>query len=198
MVQGDAVYDKRLTEIHLRVLLVLGHHTDRRGWCWLNQTHVAKKLGYSRESINRALRDLVDWGRVYKERGKGKDHRKMFYLVVMDRTQPDEATSNAPKPEPENKATVTHGSRDEGVTRDARVTVSEKSCEIQTSQPAVTSGDHTPVPLKGNLERPPQNDPRFCANEVCADASPENGQDSSPEPDKPKPKKSRYTESFNQ
>lgn len=92
IIQGDAVLDKRLTEIHLRVLLMLGRRTDEDGWCAVSQTKMAGEIGYSRQRINVAFGDLTAWGYVQKTdqfNKKNKGRTISRYRVCMDREPQD-------------------------------------------------------------------------------------------------------------
>lgn len=91
IIPGDAVHDPNVTDLHLRVLVLFGKASDRNGWLQVNQGRVAAQMGRSRETINRAIRELVDMGYVRKKaRFSGKDGRQMIsdYQVVMDRADP--------------------------------------------------------------------------------------------------------------
>lgn len=90
IIPADALDDDRVSDLHLRVLSDFGRAADRNGWLQANQSLVAKRLGRSRETINRTIRDLVEWGYLRKkQRFSGKDGRQMIndYQVVMDRAE---------------------------------------------------------------------------------------------------------------
>lgn len=89
IIPGDAVLDRRITEIHLRVLCVLGRHTDANGWCQVNQGRVGEQLGYSRQHVNRALKELVEFEYVEKVDGERDNGGRTVskYRVLMDRDE---------------------------------------------------------------------------------------------------------------
>ncbi len=129
IIPADAVDDPRVTDLHLRVLVVFGKASDNNGWLRVNQKLVAERVGRSRETINRAIRELVEMGYVRKQaRFSGKDGRQMIndYQVVMDRADPraDEKT------QPESEVPV--------APCDSHVT---PPCDVQITG-GVTSGDH--------------------------------------------------------
>jgi hypothetical protein len=78
------VYDERPGIWHFRVLNLLGRHTDANGWCVLSQSLMAQDINTTRETVNRTIRDLCEWGYVQKT-GQGTDRRSVcFYRVIMD------------------------------------------------------------------------------------------------------------------
>lgn len=88
IISGDFVWDDRPTDVHRRVMEYLGSKTDRYGWCVFSQTKLADSFGCARETINRAIRDLVAWGYVEKQ-SQTQTHRAICaYRVLMDRHEP--------------------------------------------------------------------------------------------------------------
>jgi hypothetical protein len=87
IVPADAYSDDRMKDLHIRVLGILGTHTDNNGWCEVNQRIIAEKCGRSRETINRAIRDLCDFGYVAKKEQRTKANGRTIseYQVLMDR-----------------------------------------------------------------------------------------------------------------
>lgn len=77
--------DTRPLMAHVRVMGVLGRHSNETGWCRLKQATVAAEAEISRETVCRALTDLETWGYVEKAKGKG---RSLCYRVVMDSKKP--------------------------------------------------------------------------------------------------------------
>jgi hypothetical protein len=133
---ADALDDGRVTDLHLRVLGDFGRASDRNGWLQANQGLMAKRLGRSRETINRTIRDLVEWGYVRKkQRFSGKDGRQMIndYQVVMDRAERVEDAGET-QPEMENQT---------------------PPCDVQITG-GVTPRDHTPCDLQTSHHK---NDP---------------------------------------
>lgn len=89
---ADALRDERVTDLHLRVLAEMGSHSDRNGWLTINQKTMATRAKRARETINRAIRDLVKWGYLRKRGRVGDDGRRLVnrYQVVNDRDEPSE------------------------------------------------------------------------------------------------------------
>ena len=98
--------DARASIVHFRVLNLLGRHTDDHGWCVRSQIKMAKEIGFSRETVNRAIKDLVEWGYVEKT-GQGTTRQSVcFYRVILDpKVQPMAAVDN----EGECEAEITGG-----------------------------------------------------------------------------------------
>lgn len=81
--------DDRPKPSHFKVMGYLGKHSDKSGWMKLSQTKAATddKLGISRETICRAISDLVAWGYVEK-RTKAETKRSIcFYRILMDASE---------------------------------------------------------------------------------------------------------------
>lgn len=87
---ADCLSDPRFKDVHLRVLALIGTHTDNRGWCTVNQRKLGEACGKSRETINRAIKDLCDMGYLSKRDQVTKANGRTIsqYRVLMDR--PDE------------------------------------------------------------------------------------------------------------
>ena len=86
----QAVYDTRFKLAHYRVLGCLGHYTDENGWCKLKQKTIAERLGYTREAVNRTIRQLETWGYVEKTDNRAAEnghHACSSYRVLMDRKE---------------------------------------------------------------------------------------------------------------
>jgi hypothetical protein len=136
IIPADALDDDRVSDLHLRVLTDFGRAADRNGWLQANQSIVARRLNRSRETVNRTIRDLVDWGYLRKnQRFSDKDGRQMVnrYQVVMDRAERADDVISA-QPEMENQT---------------------PPCDVQITG-GVTSGDHTPCDLQTSHHK---NDP---------------------------------------
>ncbi|QND58227.1 helix-turn-helix domain-containing protein [Mesorhizobium huakuii] len=138
--QSDALDDTRIGDRHLRVLAVAGTYADNNGWFIVSQSTFAKRVRCARETVNRILRDLVEFGYLRKRGRAGDDGRRLVsqYQVLMDREPVNLARDDAPHVTP----------RSQGVC-DATVT------------PPVTQLDHTPCDAatsqQGNdpfIERP--------------------------------------------
>ena len=86
IIPGRAVMDERLSETQLRVLCALGRHFDSDGWCEISQKKTASLLGYSRETVNRSIKALVDFGYIQKKDGHRDDGGQAIslYRVLHD------------------------------------------------------------------------------------------------------------------
>lgn len=85
---GDFSQDARARRIHYRVMHFLGSKTDRSGWCVFSQTKLAAQFEVARETVNRAIGDLVEWGYVEKQAQQQTHRAVCFYRVLMDRHAP--------------------------------------------------------------------------------------------------------------
>ena len=87
---ADCLDDPRFKDVHLRVLVKLGSHTDNRGWCEVNQKKLGEACGKSRETVNRAIRDLCEMGYLMKRDQTTKANGRTIsqYRVLMDRPDP--------------------------------------------------------------------------------------------------------------
>ena len=136
IIPGDIFDDPRVTDGHLRIIGLFGRSSDSNGWLQVNQRRVAEKTGRARETINRMIRDLVDWGYLRKkQRFSGKDGRQLIneYQVIMDR-----APSQTPCDE------VQPSDAGEAVPCDVGIT---GGCDVGITG-GVTPGDHTPCDLQ--------------------------------------------------
>lgn len=135
---ADCLDDPRFKDVHLRVLVKLGSHTDNRGWCEVNQKKLGEACGKSRETVNRAIRDLCEMGYLMKRDQTTKANGRTIsqYRVLMDRPDP------TPDVEPPVKSTS------QGV-----VTPEDHSpCDVATSQHNdLSSNDHPS--LRSDSER---------------------------------------------
>lgn len=96
IVSGDFAREMRATDTHRRVMLQLGLHSTRNGWIKLSQTKLAGELGLARESVNRAIRDLVEWRYVEKRDQSDTGRSICFYRIIMDRpTEPGDDAADA-------------------------------------------------------------------------------------------------------
>lgn len=86
IIPAGAVFDTRLSATDLRVLAVLGTHTDKRGWCFPKQKAVAERIGVARTTVTAAIKKLVECGWVKKKprfrAGGGKT--TCLYQVALD------------------------------------------------------------------------------------------------------------------
>jgi biotin operon repressor len=58
--------DGRLTGMDRRMLAAIGHHIDKYGSCFFNQTTLAEKMNVARQSVNRAVARLEELGYITK------------------------------------------------------------------------------------------------------------------------------------
>lgn len=136
IIPAAAVDDPKVSDLHLRILVLFGKASDNNGWLQVNQRLIAERTGRCRETINRAIRELVDLGYVRKKaRFSGKDGRQLIndYQVVMDRADPRDCR--------ENDAVL---DTSEYVPCDVQIT---PPCDVQITG-GVTSRDHTPCDLQ--------------------------------------------------
>lgn len=104
---ADCLTDPRFKDVHLRVLAQIGTHTDNRGWCTVNQRKLGEACGKTRETINRAIRDLCEMGYLSKRDQETKAGGRTIsqYRVLMDR--PDETPDVADPVTPKSHGVVT-------------------------------------------------------------------------------------------
>ncbi|MBN9435064.1 MAG: helix-turn-helix domain-containing protein, partial [Bosea sp.] len=62
IIPRDAILDDRLEGQDLRVLALLGSHTDNAGWCCRSQVKMARELKCARSTVQRALGRLIECG----------------------------------------------------------------------------------------------------------------------------------------
>lgn len=127
IIPADFVDDPRPQLVHFRAICFMGRHTNRYGWCVVSQSKMARRFGVARETINRAIRDLVEWGYVDKREAKGGGLCQ--YRVLMDRHEPPPVVDDD-EDQPESYSTGGVRHRSHPVTP-------------KRSQGGVTSRDHT-------------------------------------------------------
>jgi hypothetical protein len=145
-----AVTDPRIDASALRVLCLLGKHTNNDGWCRRSQTKMAEELGCSRSTVQRGIDVLVSIGCVQVQAGgrpsRSADPEKQpfaahYYRVILDITDAEDASLDSSGIEEEVPA---------------------------SGHPPVPTSGHPPVPTSGHpgaqprrapiYERPPSND----------------------------------------
>lgn len=99
IVPGDTGYNTSLTDFDCRILVCIGSHTDKNGWCYLNQGKLAERLGKTRRGVNGSVRRLCELGylekRDLRSSENGSDRQNIcFYRVVMDRGEPPMTVEN--------------------------------------------------------------------------------------------------------
>lgn len=90
---AEVAADKRLQRRSgaLRVLLLLGRHTDRDGWCRRSQARMADELGVRRAAVVSAIATLkrLGWLEVKAERRADGGNASASYRIVVPVAQPD-------------------------------------------------------------------------------------------------------------
>lgn len=97
IIPGEAVYNRVLTDFSIRVLAVIGAHTNNNGWCVIRRETLAKRLGAAPRSIARSLRQLEAEGYVsvrprFSERGTQMANH---YRVHIPDRSPQDDNANA-------------------------------------------------------------------------------------------------------
>jgi len=146
IVPGDFARDARAKDVHRRVMGVLGTHSTRNGWVKLSQTLLARELGIARESVNRAVRDLVAWGYLDKRSQAETGRAICYYRIIMDRPgDPDEDV-------PDSQIEGVEEASGSGETCDVPLT---PTCDVP-GHTRVTSGvTHKGSPFSSSEERTP-------------------------------------------
>lgn len=159
IIPGDFATDARADVAHFRVLNHLGSHTDGDGWCRLKQVTIGDACGMTRETVNRKLRDLVEWGYVERH-AEDATGRAIWYRVLMDRHRP-QPVSAGDEPDASDDATLdmfsAHGSEAGGgpVSGGSHVEYNS-SAELH---PTCDRTDHTRCDrTQSQQERPSLND----------------------------------------
>ncbi len=97
IIPRDAILDDRLEGQDLRVLALLGSHTDNAGWCCLSQVKMARELKCARSTVQRALGRLIECGYLEQRalvRRDGGD-RAHEYRVLLDDVRPAQFINEA-------------------------------------------------------------------------------------------------------
>ncbi|MBW9113139.1 helix-turn-helix domain-containing protein [Rhizobium cauense] len=89
------VTDGRLKGSDLKVLCLLGTHTNKEGWCRRSQVKMAEQLGCGRSTVQDSLNRLADIGAVEKRKVESVDGRDSahWYRVILDRALSSNAFS---------------------------------------------------------------------------------------------------------
>ncbi|MBI1359853.1 MAG: hypothetical protein GC155_06155 [Alphaproteobacteria bacterium] len=77
--------DPNLTHLDLRVLGVIGYHLNRGNDAWPSQRTLGEKVGVTRESINRCLRRLREYGYIKvrrQSREDGGNHVSIVHVLL--------------------------------------------------------------------------------------------------------------------
>lgn len=84
IIPGAFCDDERARLMHYKVMTRIGRHTRHSGWCEISQSKLATALEVTRESINRAIRDLCSWGYLEKRSQAETGRSICYYRVIMD------------------------------------------------------------------------------------------------------------------
>jgi hypothetical protein len=169
IVPGDFARDARAKDVHRRVMGELGTHSTRNGWIKLSQTKLADTLDVARESVNRAIRELVAWGYLEKRSQAQTGRAICFYRIIMDRPgEPDDSEPDSPI---EGDGDDVSSAGDAGETCDVSLTRGGGTCDVPLTPTCdvlrhtrVTSHvTHIRSPL-GSSEEPPN--PRDAGEQV--------------------------------
>lgn len=97
IIPAAAVTDDAIGPAALRVLLVLGTHTDKNGWCRVGQSTIAERLGVRNTAVSNQIQALVDAGYVEVKR----TGRTSMYRILFDpeRGDMDDSTRNGIDPD---------------------------------------------------------------------------------------------------
>src|SRR4051794_11190514 len=82
-----AVEDQRLGDAPYRVLACLGTYANKDGWCWPSTSVLARRLGIARQSAQRSLGQLAQFGYIEIEPRRRTDggHDRNRYRLLFDR-----------------------------------------------------------------------------------------------------------------
>jgi hypothetical protein len=154
IIPGDFATDARADVCHFRVLNLIGRHTDAEGWCRLKQIAIGAQIGLTRETVNRKLKDLVEWGYVEKSADDATG-RAIFYRTIMDRGAPPKDTGddgNAPGDDQPDMQLPHASDGNEGrVSGGSHVEYNSGQSARETSLGPVSDGSHVEYNPDGEL-----------------------------------------------
>jgi hypothetical protein len=81
---GRAADDRRLGELHLRLLAHFGRQNAKRGWLRVSQTELAKGWDCSRSRVNVAIGELVEWKYIRKVEQARTRESFCYYQTLLD------------------------------------------------------------------------------------------------------------------
>jgi len=94
---AQAMGDSRLRGRHWRVLSALCFHADHDGYCWPSQETISDITTLSRNTVGRAIKELIDFG--YVKRGKKQMRKSGRYqgntYTVIRRKLPNQSADRA-------------------------------------------------------------------------------------------------------
>jgi hypothetical protein len=87
IVPARAVEDRRLGDAAYRLLGTLGTYSNRDGWCWPGADLLARRLGITRQAVQRSIRQLAELGYIEVERKRRADggYDRNHYRLLFDR-----------------------------------------------------------------------------------------------------------------
>jgi hypothetical protein len=105
-----AVEDHRLGDAAYRVLACLGTYADKDGWCWPSTIALAKRLGITRQAVQRSLKQISELGymEVTPHHRADGGHDRNRYRLLFDRAL-FEVRNNAGIASPEDSEGMQHG-----------------------------------------------------------------------------------------
>lgn len=151
-----ALSDLRLSATHWRTLAIISYYDRFRGngrGCFTSQSKLAAKAGMSRETFNRRLRDLVDWGYVaFLAGGQGKAAEIYIIHDVTNSSQGADEFSD------QSVTSLPSTCDQEGHTEDIPLKVSKRWREAESvSLPAIPYAEiaeafHEALPRNGKVK----------------------------------------------
>lgn len=156
---GELRNDARLKLSHLRVAMVLGAYSKRKGWTDLSQDDIGEIAGMARETVSRCVADLVEWGWVARRKKDGQN--RYIYRFIMDRDEDCDAQLTVPDKrdpavtvqcDPQITTNVTHAitiNKEDSSTYKDQLTSRAGACEADAT-PARSAGGARPALLIRN------------------------------------------------
>lgn len=95
---GGAADDLRLTCLHFRILAHLGQFNNKKGWCRLSQMDLAAMFGVHRQSVNKAISELVEWEYIEKQSQQQTGESFCLYRTVIDPQGVSDQADTPPDP----------------------------------------------------------------------------------------------------
>lgn len=149
-ISGRAADDLRLVHAHWRLLAHIGRQNHRRGWLRLSQLELSDAWDISRQTINKAIGELVEWGYLLKRDQKATGESFCTYKVRLDDDEEDEGGVSRPDDTPGHNA--------------ARV-----ECKAGTTPPVSSPGD-TSVKPRATRVSSPHDTPHYIPARAPTDA----------------------------
>jgi DNA-binding XRE family transcriptional regulator len=96
LLPGRAATDLRLSQLHFRILAHLGRFNQKKGWCRLSQIDLAQIFDVRRQSVNKAINELVEWDYLEK-RSQGESGESFcLYRTLLDQPETTGGVSGKP------------------------------------------------------------------------------------------------------